>query len=137
MTNYNSCQLRSRGYTLIELLVVIAIVASLIGLVGPLTIDSVAKYQSRVQVTEVKSLFSKYSTLAFLRGEQVRLVINGNSISRVYANEEQDVFTFEHIQFSPIEIYFSPSGIPNVNELDLQVRENIISINLLEVLYES
>jgi len=121
---------------MIELLVVLAIVATLIGLVGPLTIDRVTKYQSKVEIVEVKNLISRYSNVAFLKGENITLLFKENSISEIKSSEIINRFFFNNLTFYPSEVSFNTSGIPNFTEIKLIASENEHVINVFEVVYE-
>ena len=126
-----------QGFTMIELLVVLAIVATVIGLVGPLTIESIGKYQSKVEMVEVKAVISRFSNIAFLRGERVHLIFREHSITKEKDGEIEDSFTFDNLYFYPTELSFNQSGVPDISEIKLVVEEKEIKIDVFEVVYDT
>jgi len=122
---------------MIELLVVLAIVATVIGLVGPLTIESIGKYQSKVEVVEVKGVISRFSNIAFLRGERVHLFFKEHTITREKDGEIEDTFLFNNLYFYPTKLSFNQSGVPDISEIQLVVEEKERTIDVLEVVYDT
>lgn len=138
MLNSNPPQTKAKhqGFTMIELLIVLSIMATLMGLVGPLTVNSLNKYQAKVEMVEVKSLVSRYSNLAFLKGEAIQLVFRGHKVTREIDDELIDEFTFDSLSFYPTTLSFNQSGIPDITEIKLLVSEKETNIDLLGIIYD-
>ncbi|WDE13265.1 pilus assembly FimT family protein [Thalassomonas haliotis] len=102
---------RQTGFTLIELMVVMSIVALLMGMVGPLAINSLEKAQAKQEMLSLKNWFRKVSARAFNTGQQHTIKLTGKQVA-LYVNKQGPVESvrFEFLFFQPQTLHFSTKG---------------------------
>ena len=121
------------GFTLIELIVVISIMAIALSLVGPLTIDFIAKAQAQSEFVSLKNSLKKISFKAFSTAAEHELVFNDNVLS-VFSQEQLiESKTFEHLNFSEQTVRFNGRGYPFPEVLTLDKRKQQETINLFRL----
>lgn len=128
----------TRGFTLIELMIVMLIVALLMGLVGPLAINSLEKAEAKQEMLTMKNWFRKVSYRAFstqqtyvlkLSGKKVELYLN----SAKFNDQKQTPIlskTLESLFFQPQELTYSAKGFVSPGIVEGLYRNKTITIDL-------
>lgn len=121
-----------RGFTLIELMIVMSIVALLMGLVGPLAINSVEKAQAKQEMLTLKNWLRKISDKAFYSGKSHRIELKGKQVLLFMKGEENSIAqtSFDSLFFQPQEIHYNPNGFADLKILKGTHRNNLIELNL-------
>ena len=125
--------LNDKGFTLIELMIVMAIVALLMGMVGPLAINSLEKAEAKQEMLSLKNWLSKVSYKAYATGQaqQITLVGKNITLSGLSAiNNKQVVETFESLFFQPQVISFNKKGMVSPNIINGEYKGEPLSLNL-------
>lgn len=122
------------AFTMIELLVVLTIVSTLIGLVGPLTLNSIEKHQAKAEETQLKRLISRYSNYAFIQGSEKTLYFEGFSVFSI--NKEEERYKFSYINFIPQTLQFNSSGIPQLRTLHYKIVDKQTDLAIFEIIYD-
>jgi prepilin-type N-terminal cleavage/methylation domain-containing protein len=110
----------SSGFTLIELMIVMSIVALLMGMVGPLAINSLEKAQAKQEMLTVKNWLRKVSYRAFTTGTEHIVKLSGkNIILQIKGDAELPIEnkTFESLFFQPQELRYSQKGFVSPKQL--------------------
>lgn len=119
------------GFTLIELLVVMAILSIVMGLVGPLAVNSLEKAQARNEVMMLTRWLDNLSYRAFLSQQEIQLDLKGKLVTA--SSEAVDYFKsvdFEYLYFQPQIITFNRNGISEQASINYQLRDQVITILL-------
>ncbi len=106
-------QQKVKGFTLIELMVVMSIVALLMGMVGPLAVNSVEKAQAKQEMLSLKNWFRKISARAFNTGQIHIVNLAGKQVSLYIQGQEQHLIenvTFDSLFFQPQLLHYSAKG---------------------------
>jgi len=109
----------NQGFTLVELLVVMFIGIMATSLVGGLVVDSVRKYRTKAEILTATGIVKKVSDSAFVKEQSASVLLSGNQITIRWQNKKQQLFSFEHIFFPEKEISVSPSGMTNINAIEV------------------
>lgn len=123
---------KERGFTLIELLVVVAILSVLMGLVGPLALNSVERSKSKIEVMELRQWSAYLAHQAFFRQAKLRVEFKGKLASSYIADKFLAKKEFETIFFQPQQIIFTQSGTPSPIEIEYQINQQIYTVPLLK-----
>lgn len=127
-----SVENNKNGFTLIELMIVMSIVALLMGLVGPLAINSVEKAQAKQEMLTLKNWLRKVSDKAFytgkshcieLQGKQALLFIKGNP-------DPIEKTAFESIFFQPQKINYNSNGFVDLNIVKGTYQNQLVELDL-------
>lgn len=123
------------GFTLIELMVVMSIVTLLMGMVGPLAINSLEKAKAKEEMLSMKNWLRKISYRAFSTGQQYTVKVSGKNIS-LYADSNQQIAivdkTFESLFFQPQKLTYNVKGFVSPEFLVGTYRETPLTIDLAE-----
>ncbi|WP_448552114.1 pilus assembly FimT family protein [Thalassotalea montiporae] len=122
-----------KGFTLIELIVVISIMAIALSLVGPLTIEFIAKAQAQSELVSLKNSLKKISFKAFSTATEHQVLFNNNVLSLYTREQLVDSKTFEHLHFDKQAIKFNGRGYPFPEVLNLDKLNKQESINLFRL----
>jgi len=104
---------KPKGFTLIELMIVMSIVALLMGMVGPLAINSVEKAQAKQEMLTVKNWLRKVSYRAFTTGQVHIVKLSGKNVKLYILGQEQNLIEdklFESLFFQPQTLNYSKKG---------------------------
>lgn len=124
---------RNLGFTLIELMIVMAISALLVGMVGPLAMNSVDKANARQELLTVKNWLNKVSHRSFYTGETHILKLTGKQVSLYRADDQQAPIAskvFDDIFFQPQTLIFNNKGFVQPNILKATSRGELLELNL-------
>lgn len=108
------------GFSLIELLVVISIMASIMALVGPLTVRSVESARAQTELVSIERWINGWGRKAFLMGSVIVIEAqNGQLIAR---SEGVPIDTralgLWRLKES-LKIEFSSAGLPSIARIEL------------------
>lgn len=126
-------KIQPRGFTLIELMIVMSIVALLMGMVGPLAINSLEKAQAKQEMLTVKNWLRKVSFRAFTTGKEHVIKFSGKNIilhTKGEALEPIENKTFESLFFQPQQLNYSAKGFVSPKQLIGTLRDKLIVVNL-------
>ncbi|MEW6989430.1 type II secretion system protein [Colwelliaceae bacterium 6441] len=131
----------NKGFTLIELMIVMSIMALLMGLVGPMMMNSLEKAQAKQELLTAKQWFKKISYRAFSSGEILYLELKGKK-AVLYSkdNNKKNIIHTElmtYVFFQPQLMTYNTKGFvfpdrivgtfkgaPMLIELNTQVKSN-------------
>lgn len=118
------------AFTLIELLVVIAIMSVSLGIVGPLMANQADKTRAISEFNEAETYIRHSSKVAFLRGQSIRIVLDGKQLTRFIGDAEQQVI-YQHLFFPVQHIHINANGFYDQQEILVQVgrRQEHIKLN--------
>jgi prepilin-type N-terminal cleavage/methylation domain-containing protein len=128
----------SSGFTLIELMIVMSVVALLMGMVGPLAINSLEKAEAKQEMLTMKNWFRKVSYRAFstqqahilkLSGKKVELFLNNTQFN----DQGQTPIlskTLKSLFFQPQELIYSAKGFVSPGIVEGLYRDKVLKINL-------
>lgn len=124
--------LNDKGFTLIELMIVMAIVALLMGMVGPLAINSLEKAEAKQEMLSLKNWLKKISARAFYTGKIHRVELKGKQVTLFISNEEEPltVNKFESLSFQPQNIMYNRKGFVNTNKVTGTYRGKPLELSL-------
>lgn len=121
---------KKAGFTLIELLVVLTIVGLLIGLVGPLTINSLNRAEARAERLKFINWLRFLSHEAYLTATPVDVEFNGKSL-QIHRPETPVINqTFEYLFFPPQVMRVNQNGFVEPLSLSVSFQGNNQTINL-------
>ncbi|MDT0602816.1 pilus assembly FimT family protein [Thalassotalea castellviae] len=109
----------NRGFTLIELMIVMSIVALLMGMVGPLAINSLEKAQAKQEMLSLKNWFRKISARAFHTGQAHIVELTGKKVTLFVEGIDNPIETtsFESLFFQPQKLYYNKKGFISENKV--------------------
>ena len=131
---------RQSGFTLIELLVTMAIVATLMGLVGPLAMDSLNRARATEEQLTLTNWIKQYSYRSFAVGRPAVIQLKDNQVSINYRQappiggsrnplspgfdsaEPSVSKQFQHLTFLPQELLVNRHGFVSPAQVELRVR---------------
>lgn len=118
------------GFTLIELLVVIAIMSVSLGIVGPLMSNQADKTRAIAEFNQAETYMRHSSKVAFLRGQSIRIVLDGKQLTRFIGDAEQQV-VYEHLFFPVQQVQINANGFYSQQEIVVQIgkRQEHIMLN--------
>jgi prepilin-type N-terminal cleavage/methylation domain-containing protein len=126
---------KQQGFTLIELMIVMSIVALLMGLVGPLAINSLEKAQAKQELLTVKNWLKKISYRAFTTGQTHIVKLAGKNVM-LYSKGQQTMpienRDFEALFFQPQELIYNKKGIVSPSNLVGTYKGQPLLLNLTE-----
>lgn len=125
--------IKLKGFTLIELMIVMAIVSLLMGLVGPLAINSFEKATAKQELLSVKNWLEKISYRSFSTGHKHVLTLSGKQAKLfILKNELEPISSkaFDALFFQPQEIEFSKNGFSNTEKIIGTYRNTPLVIEL-------
>ncbi|WP_177207999.1 pilus assembly FimT family protein [Pseudoalteromonas denitrificans] len=123
----------NKGFTLIELMIVMSIVALLMGMVGPLAINSLERAQAKQEMLTVKNWLRKVSARAFSTGQAHVVKLSGKNVQLYVKDDEQNLIenkTFESLFFQPQEINYSKKGFVAIDKIEGTYRGRPLILNL-------
>jgi prepilin-type N-terminal cleavage/methylation domain-containing protein len=123
------------GFTLIELMIVMSIVALLMGMVGPLAINSLESAQAKQEMLTVKNWLRKVSARAFSTGQAHVVKLSGKNVQLYVKDNEQNLIenkTFESLFFQPQLVNYSKKGFVSIDKVEGTYRNRPLTINLKE-----
>ena len=140
--------LSQKGVTLIELLVVITIMMTMITLVGPLAMNTVAKAEAQSEYLSFCGTLRRASIKAFVNGSGIKLILDKNTLTAVkivptlIANQhvefdENNILferTYQYLNFSDTVINFNKNGIANLMTIKLSQGNRNREIDLIALL---
>jgi len=124
-----------RAFTLIELMIVMTIVALLMGMVGPLAINSLDRAQAKQEMLTVKNWLRKVSARAFSTGQAHVVKLSGKNVQLYVKGDEQNLIenkTFESLFFQPQLVSYSKKGFVSTGIVEGTYRNRQLAINLKE-----
>jgi len=124
---------KPKGFTLIELMIVMSIVALLMGMVGPLAINSLEKAQAKQEMLSLKNWFRKISARAFNTGQAHVVKLAGKQvILYIEDNEQQPIenVTFESLFFQPKLLHYSSKGYVDTDTVTGTYRGKPLTLDL-------
>lgn len=122
-----------KGFTLIELMIVMSIVALLMGMVGPLAINSLEKAQAKEEMLSMKNWLRKISYRAFNTGQVYKVKLSGKKITLL--NNDQSIIIekdFESLFFQPQELTYNAKGFVDKSILTGSYRNTSLTIDLAQ-----
>lgn len=122
------------GFTLVELLIVLAIASLLVGLVGPLTIRSLAVAEARTEVLSLKNWLRFTSHKSYLQSSPTTLVFKGKKVDVIAVNGTTDSKTFEHLFFDEQQLTFSAYGYVAQTALSYNLNGEQSDIDLMKLI---
>ncbi len=107
------------GFTLIELMIVMSIVALLMGMVGPLAINSLEKAQAKQEMLSLKNWFRKISARAFHTGQVHIVELAGKKVTLLVEGIDNPIETtsFESLFFQPQQLHYNKKGFVRENSI--------------------
>lgn len=122
------------GYTLIELMIVLVIVSMIMGLVGPLTIQSMEKAEAKSELLAIKNWLKQVSYQAFTSGKELHFVVAGKKIILQEENEKNALKTreLEYLFFQPQKFTFNSKGFVSPHIITGVYRDSTLELNLNE-----
>jgi len=123
------------AFTLIELMIVMSIVALLMGMVGPLAINSLDRAQAKQEMLTVKNWLRKVSARAFSTGQAHVVKLSGKNVQLYVKGDEQNLIenkTFESLFFQPQLVSYSKKGFVSTGIVEGTYRNRQLAINLKE-----
>lgn len=111
---------RTSGFTLIELLVVIAIMSVSLGIVGPLMSNQADKTRAIAEFNQAETYIRHSSKVAFLRGQSIRLVLDGKQLTRFVGDAEQQV-KYEYLFFPAQQVQINANGFYSQHDIVVQI----------------
>ena len=136
MENSKLPRLRNQqGFTLIELMIVMTIVALLVGLVGPLAINSLEKAQAKQEMLTVKNWLRKISYRAFTTGQEHIVRLAGKNVilySKGQPHMPIENRDLEALFFQPQELNYNVKGFVSPTTLVGTYKGKPLSLNLKE-----
>jgi prepilin-type N-terminal cleavage/methylation domain-containing protein len=121
------------GFTLIELMIVMSIVAILMGLVGPLAINSLEKAQAKQEMLTVKNWLRKVSYRAFSTGQHHIVKFSGKNITLFIKNQEDNLIenkNLESLFFQPQQLVYNIKGFVSPTLLEGTYRGKPLTVDL-------
>tara|TARA_R110000737_G_scaffold34013_2_gene52291 strand:+ start:10741 stop:11172 length:432 start_codon:yes stop_codon:yes gene_type:complete len=128
-----SKQALSRGFTMIELLTVITIMSLLITLVGPTSINFLAKAQAQAEFIQLKNDLKKISYLSFVSATVHQIDFNQNQGSVIKNQKKTTTLRYEHISFAQQQVRFNSRGYPSPEILMVNFANKSKEINLFKL----
>lgn len=104
---------RSSGFTLIELMIVLSVVSLLMGLVGPLAINSLEKAEAKQEMLTMKNWFRKISFRAFSTGQGYVLKLSGKKVELFFENDTRQPIATKYLDtlfFQPQILSYNAKG---------------------------
>lgn len=102
----------------------LAILATLFSIVAPLSQQQVSRAEAQSEWLKLKALLSELPSIAFIRGESIKLQLAGSSAILTFDNAvKKEELVFEHIFFSPQTIHFNNHGFADTGEIQARVRQ--------------
>ncbi|GAA5142087.1 prepilin-type N-terminal cleavage/methylation domain-containing protein [Thalassotalea piscium] len=123
----------AKGFTLIELMIVMSIVALIMGMVGPLAINSLEKAEAKQEMLTLKNWLKRISYRAYATGQQHQLALEGKRATLTVGINNQSVITvetFESIFFEPQIMTFNTLGIISPSTMAGEYKGEPMSLNL-------
>ncbi len=117
------------GFTLIELLVVMAISTLALTVVAPLMQSQIAKAQASAELIEFKTYMRNSARLAFLRGQSVRVQLEGRKLVRLQGRHVAEV-NYDALFFQPQVILINANGYSDVAQVSVQTGKKLQTIAL-------
>jgi Tfp pilus assembly protein FimT len=138
----------NKGVTLIELLVVITIMMTMVALVAPLTMNTIDKAQAQSEYLTFCGILRKASVKAFSNGLRIDVILINNQLKlikvpsslskKVYPTERLSnqaiIKNFEYLTFPKLTLSFNQNGMPDVEKLTVQQRNNPKELDLIALL---
>lgn len=121
------------GFTLIELMIVMSIVALLMGMVGPLAINSLERAKAKQEMLTVKNWLRKVSSRAFSTGQAHVVKLSGKNVQLYVKGDEKNLIenkTFESLFFQPQLVNYSKKGFVSTDIVAGTYRNRPLTINL-------
>lgn len=127
------------GFTLIELMVVMTIITLLIGLVGPLAINSLDKAQAKSEILTLKNRLRKISYRAYILQSSAEVTFKGKEITISYngSNSQPITITNEVLFFNEQVLYFNNYGFVQPLKLNLTYRDINTTLDLASLINTS
>lgn len=125
-------EINKNGFTLIELMIVMSIVALLMGLVGPLAINSVEKAQAKQEMLTLKNWLRKVSHKAFYTGKSHLIQLKGKQVLLFIKGEVDPIeqASFDSLFFQPQEINYNANGFVDLHTIKGTYRNNFLELEL-------
>ncbi|MDN4503137.1 type II secretion system protein [Alteromonadaceae bacterium BrNp21-10] len=119
------------GFTLIELLVVMAILSIVMGLVGPLALNSVDKAQARTEVMTLTRWLDNLSYRAFLSQQEIHIELNGKqAIASSGLVDYVKSVDFDYLYFQPQSLLLNHNGFSQKRQIQYHFNEQTMVIQL-------
>ena len=127
------------GFTLIELMVVMTIITLLIGLGGPLAINSLDKAQAKSEILTLKNRLRKISYRAYILQSSAEVTFKGKEITISYngSNSQPITITNEVLFFNEQVLYFNNYGFVQPLKLNLTYRDINTTLDLASLINTS
>jgi prepilin-type N-terminal cleavage/methylation domain-containing protein len=122
-----------QGFTLIELMIVMTIVSLLMGMVGPLAMNSLEKADAKQEMLSIKNWLRKVSYRAFTTGQTHRIQLSGKRVILYAELDEENPIedkTLKSLSFKPQWLYYNNKGFVTPEVLEGTYRGKLLSINL-------
>ena len=126
---------RLKGFTLVELLVVLTLMGLVLGLVGPLSVDSFERMKSQDEVLELKHLLRLASADAFLGSRWTALLVLNDRLEVRAGDQLLRGKTFSYLSFPEQRVSLSPQGLPDQERLAFLRRGQAESLEFKDLLH--
>tara|TARA_R110002167_G_scaffold366448_1_gene597402 strand:- start:23939 stop:24391 length:453 start_codon:yes stop_codon:yes gene_type:complete len=123
----------TEGFTLIELMIVMSIVALLMGMVGPLAINSLEKAQAKQEMLSINNWLRKIAFRAFSTGHQHIVNFSGKNVVLYSKGKEKEIIenkSFQTLFFQPQQLIYTSKGFVSPGVLIGSYRGKPLSIDL-------
>tara|TARA_R110000772_G_scaffold154487_1_gene265504 strand:+ start:8072 stop:8572 length:501 start_codon:yes stop_codon:yes gene_type:complete len=137
---------RKNGFTLIELMIVMSIVALLMGMVGPLAIQSLEKAEAKQEMLTLKNWLRKVSARAYNTGYPYTVTLSGKEVilyrtdnvpfssnyivSTTVTAPQIEIHQFETLFFQPQTLHYNAKGFVEPSQLFGSYRNKPLELKL-------
>lgn len=101
--------MNGRGFSLIELIVVMVIVATLLGVVAPLTVSQITKSKDHVELLSLSTLIEDISHQAYFSGQSIVLNFEKSSL-QIVKQDGMSTLNFDTLEFPVQTITVNSNG---------------------------
>lgn len=130
----NTIKVVQRGFTLIEISIVLVISSLLIGIVGPLTVDSLERTSAKQELVEIKDFIRKVAWKSYLEGSTYRLDFKGKQVDVFNREILIKKHSLEYVFFREQSIMLNQHGFTENNVLEATVRKKQYRVELHKLL---
>ncbi|WP_035476736.1 prepilin-type N-terminal cleavage/methylation domain-containing protein [Aliagarivorans taiwanensis] len=128
--------MRNSGFSLIELLVVLSLMGLGAALVGPATLNQVARAEAQAELNRLKSSLRGMSHRAFTRSGEVAVQLYNNQLGYIdlVSGSEISRQSFEYIGFPHEQsVTFNRNGYPSPEQVSIVYRGRQQELNLFRL----
>lgn len=123
----------SNGFSLIELTVVIVLMASLAGLVAPLTYRQLEKSKAKTEYLVFRNTLKALCTKAFAQGLSYEIKMSANGFTTRSVLSQHD-YQFEYLNLPAQQFYINRNGYPSVDSIKVDMAGTQRELLMMDIL---